>query len=166
MKPLLALTSVLLLTACTVLAQTYGSQDQSSQNSMSSSLSTMGNTQTWDGCLGKQGTDFVLTTNDGNQYKIAGDTSKLNAHVGHEMKITGTASQSSDSASNSGAGGSMMTAPATITLQSFQHVAAHCPGGAASGSGMGMGPHSGHSSGMSSEGSDSSQGRMDQKAPE
>jgi len=156
MKPLLALTSVLLLAACTVLAQTYGSQDQSSQNSMSSSLSTMGNTQTWDGCLGKQGTDFVLTTNDGNHYKIAGDTSKLNAHVGHEMKITGIASQSSDSAaSSSGAGGSMMAAPATITLQSFQHVAAHCHAG----SGMGMGSHSDHSSGMM-DGHDSGRGPM------
>jgi hypothetical protein len=130
------LASILLLAACMVMAQTYGSQDQSSQSSSGMSSSSSGGTQTLDGCLSKSGSDFFLTTSDGNRYQIAGDTSnlsetggtsKLNAHVGHEIKVTGDVSQASASSSSS-SGMSNSQSNGTISARSFQHVAANCSG--------------------------------------
>jgi hypothetical protein len=48
-----------------------------------------------------------LTDQSGKTWQLAGDTSKLSDHVGHQVRITGTDNSSSASSS----GGSMGTSP-------------------------------------------------------
>jgi hypothetical protein len=118
MKRAVVATYVFLLATGMVMAQTSGSmgntQDQSSQISG-------GTAQTVDGCLSRSGADYILTASDGSQYLVAGDTSPLSAHVGHEVAITGGVSQGASS-------GAMNSPNGSIAMQSFKHVAAHCPG--------------------------------------
>jgi hypothetical protein len=132
------LLSTLLLAACVAFAQYssgYGSQD-SSQTTTSSTTSAQssGGNETFRGCLSKEGSEFYLTTLGANQdrYELTGDTTKLAAHVGHEISVTGSvqntgsmANSSNSSQSNTTSGGN--TASGTILLQKFHHISANCP---------------------------------------
>ncbi len=121
--------AVVLLAACVVAAQSssgYGTTQ--SQGSSQSSMGTQSSTEHEEmlaGCLSKSGSDYFLTRSDGDRYQVTGDTSKLAAHVGHEMRITGEVSQEGSSAASSSGMGAKPEA-GTIQMQSFQHVAAHC----------------------------------------
>lgn len=128
MKRAVAVTSLLLLVACLAFAQSSGTMG-STQNP--SPQNPMGSAQTFDGCLSHSANDYVLTTSDGRQYRVSGDTARLNAHVGHEMAITGEMMQPTSS-ETSGDG--------TLAMQSFKHIAAKCPANSGMG-GMG-GMHS------------------------
>jgi hypothetical protein len=105
MKKAVILTSTLLFAACMAFAQSStNSGDQSSSqpgHSMSTQSSTSspttseksaGPSETLRGCLSREGTDYFLTTigPTRERYEITGDTSKLAAHVGHEVSITGS----------------------------------------------------------------------------
>ena len=123
--------AAVLLTAACMAAQTsssgYGTTQgpDSSQNSMGAQNSAA-NEETLAGCLSKSGSDYFLTRSDGDRYQVTGDTAKLAAHVGHEISVTGQVSQA-NSSTGSSSGSGMNSHSGTITMQRFQHVAAHCP---------------------------------------
>ena len=124
MKKAVILTSTLLFAACMAFAQSStNSGDQSSSqpgHSMSTQSSTSSSTtseksaspsETLRGCLSREGTDYFLTTIGPNRerYEITGGTSKLAAHVGHEVSITGSVQNTGSMAAgrNSNQGGMM-----------------------------------------------------------
>jgi hypothetical protein len=70
--------------------------------------------QSIEGCLSGSAGNFTLTDQSGKTYQLAGDTSKLSDHVGHEVRITGSeGSGAGESASSSAPSGSSGTAPST-----------------------------------------------------
>ena len=138
MRQLLLLLSVLLLGACWAVAQDTTSQ--TSPNSGASSAQTSSETATGahtvEGCLSGSGGNYTLTDKQGNTYQLTGDTAKLSEHVGHEVKVTGTAS-SGTAASDGTATGAAGTAGAsgssqTLEVSSVKHMSKTCQ----SGSGM------------------------------
>lgn len=48
-----------------------------------------------EGCLQGQSGNFTLTDSTGKVYQLQGDATKLSEHVGHEVSIAGTVSESS-----------------------------------------------------------------------
>ena len=51
-----------------------------------------GGQMTVEGCLSGSSGNYTLSDKNGNTYQLTGDTAKLSEHVGHEVKVTGTAS--------------------------------------------------------------------------
>ena len=80
--------------------------------------------ETVQGCLSNSGGTFTLTAKDGKTFQLTGDTAKLTEHVGHEIKVSGTISSASESAT----GAMEKTAEKTIEVSSFKHIAKSCEG--------------------------------------
>jgi hypothetical protein len=106
----------------------------SSAGQTGASASSSGSSMTVDGCLsGSSGSYMLKDKASGTTYNLTGDTSKLSAHVGHEVQITGTpsasssASSSSPSASASPSGASSSSGGGqTLSVTSIKHVATSC----------------------------------------
>ena len=129
MKRFLLLLSVLLLGACWAAAQDSQTNPNSQPTGQSTAAPAGGET-TVQGCLSGSNGSFTLTDKNGNSYQLTGDTAKLGEHVGHEVKITGSA----ESASSPSAGGSTTGASANGASQSFQvssvkHISKSCQSG-------------------------------------
>ncbi|MGH9545244.1 MAG: hypothetical protein ACRD23_08510 [Terriglobales bacterium] len=122
MRHLLVL-SVLLLGATWAAGQNYPSQKKSANT---------GSQTTVQGCLSGSAGNYMLTDKKGNTFDLTGDTAKLNEHVGHEMKVTGTKSAASASTSGAAAGSTMGQAHETIDVTSFKHISKTCQSGGAS----------------------------------
>src|SRR5262245_9127862 len=71
---------------------------QTSQNSNDSSASI-------EGCLNGSAGSFTLTDQTGKSWQLAGDTSKLSDHVGHQVRISGSEAGKSGGDSSSAASG-------------------------------------------------------------
>jgi hypothetical protein len=81
--------------------------------------------------------NWTLTDQSGKTYQLAGDTSKLSDHVGHQVRIMGTDNSSSASSSGSsspsssssssatGAGSSSGSQP-TFTVQKVKMISSTC----------------------------------------
>jgi uncharacterized protein DUF5818 len=84
--------------------------------------------QSVEGCLQGSNGNFTLTDNSGTTYTLAGDTSKLTEHVGHEVRIKGTTSggSSSGAAAGASAGAGAAGGGQTLTVESVKHVAKTC----------------------------------------
>lgn len=67
---------------------------QTTQTSSDSSTSI-------EGCLSGSAGNFTLTDQSGKTYQLAGDTSKLSDHVGHQVRLMGSDNSSSASGSSS-----------------------------------------------------------------
>ena len=67
---------------------------QTTQTSSNSSTSI-------EGCLSGSAGNFTLTDQSGKTWQLAGDTSKLSDHVGHQIRLMGTDNSSSASGSSS-----------------------------------------------------------------
>jgi hypothetical protein len=98
------------------------------------STSNGGGTVTVDGCLsGSEGSYMLKDKSSGATFNLTGNTSKLAAHVGHEVRITGTpssASGASSSASETSSGNaSGMGGQNTLRVSSMKHIAASCTAG-------------------------------------
>lgn len=133
MRKTFLITAILLLSAAWAVAQTSPSSSQSTTPGSSSQQSTSPSstspsqqpdtsstttqtttTQTTqtsndsstsiEGCLSGSAGNFTLTDQSGKTYQLAGDTSKLSDHVGHQVRLMGT--DNSSSASGSSASGS------------------------------------------------------------
>lgn len=89
-----------------------------------------------EGCLNGSAGNWTLTDQSGKTYQLAGDTSKLSDHVGHQVRITGTDNSSSASSSGSspssssgssatGAGASSGSQP-TFTVQKVKMISSTC----------------------------------------
>jgi hypothetical protein len=130
MRKTLMLAAILLLSAAWLQAQQapQGASSPSNANPVSSSQagssqSGSSDSRTVEGCLqGSNGT-FTLTDNAGMTFQLAGDTSKLAEHVGHEVQIKGSTSGASPADSSAGAAAS---GPQTLTVESVKHVAKTC----------------------------------------
>ena len=119
MKHLLLL-SVLLLGVSWAVAQDPATPGQSSPSAAGQATAgqSAGSHQTVEGCLNGSDGKYTLTDKQGTTYTLTGDTSKLAEHVGHEVKITGSAG----SASAASSGGQ------TLEVASVKHVAKSCSG--------------------------------------
>jgi len=115
----LLLFSVLLLGMSWAVAQSYPKQDKTGST---------GGQETVKGCLSSNGGAYTLTDKNGKNFQLTGDTAKLSEHVGHEIKVTGTASSATASSSGATAGQTGAGQP-TLEVSSFKHVAKSCEGG-------------------------------------
>ncbi|HZI55981.1 MAG TPA: hypothetical protein VFF39_04365 [Verrucomicrobiae bacterium] len=59
-----------------------------------------------EGCLSGSAGNFTLTDQSGKAWQLAGDTSKLSDHVGHQVRIMGDSGSAAGSSPSSGAGSS------------------------------------------------------------
>jgi Protein of unknown function (DUF5818) len=130
MPKTLMLTAILLLSAAWLQAQQYpqsGSSPSSSSPTSSSQADSSQrgseSSQTVEGCLQGSNGSFTLTDNSGMTYQLAGDTSKLTEHVGHEVQIKGSTSGAGAAGAGAaaGAGGQQ-----TLTVESVKHVSKTC----------------------------------------
>ena len=89
-----------------------------------------------EGCLGGSAGNWTLTDQSGKTWQLAGDTSKLSDHVGHQVRITG--SEAGGAASTSGpssgagagaatAGGAGSGAQSTFTVKKVKMISSSCP---------------------------------------
>jgi len=124
------LAAILLLSAAWLQAQQYpqagsspSSANPTSSSQADSSQSGSSSSQMVEGCLQGSNGSFTLTDNSGTTYQLAGDTSKLTEHVGHEVQIKGSTSGASPAGSGAGAaaGGQQ-----TLTVESVKHVSKTC----------------------------------------
>lgn len=97
---------------------------QTTQTSSNSSTSI-------EGCLSGSAGNFTLTDQSGKTYQLAGDTSKLSDHVGHQVRLMGTDNSSSASGSSpSGAGatgaGSSSGTQSTFTVNKVKMISSTC----------------------------------------
>jgi hypothetical protein len=125
----LLLLSVLLLGASWAVAQdpaTAPGQNDSTQSTPTQSGSTHAGAgaQTVEGCLSGTNGKYTLTDKQGQSYDLTGDTSKLADHVGHEVKITGTAGSGSPSSGSQM--GNTSSGGMTLEVSSVKHVAKTC----------------------------------------
>ncbi len=124
----LLLVSMLLLGTSWALAQ-YSSPSATSQTGSSQATAeSAGGQQMIKGCLSGSDGSYTLTDNNGQSYRLTGDTAKLSDHVGHEMKVTGNVSSASASTSGENANGAMGQSGAaqTIDVTSFKHISKTC----------------------------------------
>jgi len=114
-KLMLGLT--LLLSAAWLQAQQYPQTGSGQSGSTKSSQTKV------EGCLQGSNGNFTLTDSSGTTYRLQGDSSKLAEHVGHEVQITGGASE--PSAASTGAGASAV-ASQTLDVKSVRHISKTC----------------------------------------
>ena len=127
MLRMLLLTLTLVLSAAWLQAQDqYGSQAGSSQSGTNAAAGQ----KTVQGCLQSSDGNYTLTDKSGTTYQLQGDTSKLSAHVGHEVQITGKTSSAGATSSAMGtqAGG---TQQPILAVQSMKHISKTCKSAAA-----------------------------------
>ena len=84
---------------------------------------TSAHATTFEGCLQVSHSVFTLTDKSGMAYQIQGDSSALGEHVGHEVQITGTASDSGQSRET---GGTDSATQPIIYLQDVKHISKTC----------------------------------------
>jgi len=106
------------------------SSAQTSSQSSASQTSASGYT-TVEGCLSGSSGSYTLAAKDGTTYQLTGDTAKLSEHVGHEVKITGTANSAASSPSSGAASSSAGSTSSEKSLQvsSVKHVSKTCQSG-------------------------------------
>lgn len=134
MRQVFLLISVLLIGLSWAIAQDSTSPRSSSASGSSAQTSRTGSggQMSVEGCLSGSNGNFTLTDKNGTSYQLTGDTAKLSQHVGHEVKVTGTAASAGTGASGStesSAGGSGQT----LEVSSLKHISKTCKSG---GSGM------------------------------
>jgi hypothetical protein len=148
MRKVYLFTSILLLSSVWLMAQTTPSssgsatqQPSTGQTSPSSeypsqaapdTTQTSTSNSTIEGCLAGSAGNFTLTDTAGKSWQLAGDTSKLTEHVGHQVRITGSeAGGAAGGASGAGAGssaaGGSSASPSTFTVQKVKMVSSSCP---------------------------------------
>src|SRR5581483_9414377 len=100
----------------------------------SGAQTTTGTSATFRGCVSKSGNDIMLSADNGQKYRLMGDTSKLSEHVGHQVEVTGVPSagaQASATTSQPGAqtgGGASASASSEQTLEvsDIRHISETC----------------------------------------
>jgi len=120
----LLILTVLLFATFMVAQGQYESQSGQSQTSNPGSTQASGQS-TIEGCLQGSGDSYTLTdTASGKTYQLQGDTSKLSAHSGHEVRLTGKSS--GDSGSASGMTSSSGTSQPTFVVSNLKHISSTC----------------------------------------
>ncbi len=127
MRPFLLL-CVLLLGVSWASAQTTPAQSNQKAYNQAATGSS-GPERTVQGCLSNSDGNYMLTSDSGKTYTLAGDTSKLADHVGHEVIITGTRKSAGNTAGPSGESAGTMSDQAnqpTLDVMSVKHVSKTC----------------------------------------
>jgi hypothetical protein len=120
MRKFLLLSSILLLSACWAVAQDSNMPQSTGQSSNAAS--------TVEGCLSVDNGSYTLSDPTGTAYHLTGDTSKLQAHVGHTIQVTGTISDTNVSKMEGGAMSAPADSHATLNVSSFKHISPSCKG--------------------------------------
>jgi hypothetical protein len=118
---------------------TSPSQSSPSQSTTPDTSSTTTKSQTSsdsstaiEGCLSGSSGSYTLTDQSGKAWQLAGDTSKLTEHVGHQVRVMGSdggssaASSSSGDASASGGSGASAGAASTFTVKKVKMISSSC----------------------------------------
>ena len=125
----LLLLSVLLLGVSWAAAQHYPSQTSPSQTTPTGAGAEI----TVQGCLSGSDGNYMLTDKRGNTFQLTGDTAKLSEHVGHEIRVTGTASSASAAPSSGKAGeekeGEAGGSSLQLEVTSVKHISKTCQSG-------------------------------------
>jgi Protein of unknown function (DUF5818) len=111
----------LLVSAAWIQAQSQYPQPGSSQTGAAASGRT-----TVQGCLQGSDGNYMLTADDGTKYQLQGDTSKLSAHVGHEVQITGSTTSASATTNPTTGTPTSSTQQATLTVRNMKHISKTC----------------------------------------
>jgi hypothetical protein len=119
----LLLFTVVLLAAFMLAQGQYESQSGQSQTGSMTSSQTSGQT-TIEGCLQASGDSYTLTDSAGKTYQLQGDASKLSAHSGHQVRLTGTTSGDSGSASGMTSGAA--SSQPTFVVSNLKHISSTC----------------------------------------
>jgi hypothetical protein len=113
---------ILLVSAAWVQAQSQYPQPDSSQSEATASGHT-----TVQGCLQGSGGNYTVTDKNGTTYQLQGDTSKLSAHVGHEVQITGTTAAAASTTPNPTTGTATAgTQQSMLTVEKVKHISETC----------------------------------------
>ena len=113
---------ILLATAAWVQAQSQYPQTGSGHSAANASGQT-----TVEGCLQGTGGNYTLTDKTGTTYQLQGDTSKLSAHAGHEVKITGTTASAASNTPNPTTGTPTSgTQQSMLTVERIKHISETC----------------------------------------
>jgi hypothetical protein len=118
-KTLLVLS--LLASTAWVQAQSQYPQASSSQSGAAASGQT-----TVEGCLQGSDGNYTLTDKSGTTYQLQGDTSKLSAHVAHEVQITGSTKSASTGTSPTTDTATSATQQPTLTVKNVKHISKTC----------------------------------------
>jgi hypothetical protein len=103
---------------------TTSPSSQQPETSAAGSNSEKGNAI--EGCLGGSAGNFTLTDASGTSYQLAGDTSKLADHVGHEVRVWGdSASTGASSATGSTASSGASSQP-TLNVKRVKMISSSC----------------------------------------
>jgi hypothetical protein len=118
MPKTLMLALALLLSTAWLAAQNQYPQTRPSQPG------TAGQT-TIQGCLQESNGNYTLTSDSGMTYQLQGASSTLSKHVGHEVRVTGSASTAGSSSSES-TGASSEKSQETLSVDSLKHISKTC----------------------------------------
>jgi hypothetical protein len=118
MKQLLSIALLLFSSAWLLAQNSANSPEDASGKGTGSAVSIQG-------CLSGSDGNYTLTDHQGTAYQLTGDTSKLSAHVGHEVKITGMTGSSSANADNGMANGGAQT----LQVSTMKHISKTCEKG-------------------------------------
>jgi hypothetical protein len=116
----------LLVSAVWVQAQSQYPQTQNPQTGTSQTESSASGQTTMKGCLQGSDGNYTLMADNGTTYQLQGDTSKLSAHVGHEVQITGSTTSGSAASSSPTSSSQSAGTQQTLTVQSFKHISKTC----------------------------------------
>jgi hypothetical protein len=121
MPKTLLLALSLLVSGAWLQAQSQYPQTGSSQTGSSASGQT-----TVQGCLQGSDGNYTLTDKTGTTYQLQGDTSKLSAHVGHEVQITGSTTSASTATTPPAGTATSASQQPTLTVQNVKHISKTC----------------------------------------
>lgn len=121
--------TVLLALSLLVSTAWVAAQSQYPQTGTSQTGTTASEQTTVKGCLQGSDGNYTLMADNGTTYQLQGDTSKLSAHVGHEVQVTGS---TISGGGNSTSAQSSATQQPTLTVQTFKHIAKSCTSGSKS----------------------------------
>lgn len=111
------------------------SQTSPSQSTAPDASQTSAGSSSVEGCLAGSAGSYTLTDSTGKTWQLAGDTSKLSDHVGHQVRITGSDNSSAGGSASSpsgagssasggaGAGGSQPT----FNVSKVKMISSSCP---------------------------------------
>jgi len=106
-----------------------GTAGQSGSTGYGQTETGTGNHMTVEGCLSGSAGSYTLTDKNGATYQLTGDTAMLSEHVGHEIKVTGTAAAgaaASESSESSAGGTGTAGAGQALHVTSVKHIAKTC----------------------------------------
>ncbi len=106
--------------------------DSSTSTTQTTTTSSQTSTDTSiEGCLSGSSGNFTLTDQSGKAWQLAGDTSKLTEHVGHQVRVMGSDASASAAGASSGAasasGGSGGASGSTFTVKKVKMLSSSCP---------------------------------------